>query len=192
MSKIISHKTIQIGTGEIRPDFPNQFFDQILAFLGYGFCKCIWEEEWVDIKPSGMDSVFSIKLSALRPGDRIWAPTSKGKDDWVLVSNIFKKEEEIYKVSFENGLECHTSMEHKYLCEDGEKRPLWEVLEKDLEVKTEKNSSKVLSVVKMGKKNVVDLTVEDPLHCFYAGGVAVSNSHALSADTEILTLESFG
>lgn len=36
---IVSHKTVEVGTGEVEADFPDRYFDQILAFLGYGFCK---------------------------------------------------------------------------------------------------------------------------------------------------------
>ena len=175
--KIKSYKTIETGTGEIPPDYPDKCFDQILAFLGYGFCKCVWEEETVFILDKDGYRT-NIPLKDLKVGDKVMIPDKINPHAEVL--NIWKRSKQVWTAKFDNGLKITTSLEHRYLCEDGEKRTLTETFSGGFKVVTVQGPSKICSVEKMGERNVVDIEVDHPLHCFYASGVAVSNSHALS------------
>lgn len=177
--KVKSYKTIQVG--EIPPDYPDKCFDQILAFLGYGFCKCVWELCSVFVQDKDLNPT-PVLIKDLKVGDKVLAPTGDGNRCFVEVLNIWKSRKEICRALFENGKTCKTSLEHRYLCQDGRKHTLKEIFNNrdDYMVLTVDGYTRLKGIEFQGEENVVDIEVDHPLHCFYADGVAVSNSHALS------------
>lgn len=174
--KIVSSKKVMVGTGEVQPDFPNKFFDQILAFLGYGFCKCLSLDSMIQRNDG------EVELGEIKEGDEILSKMEDGSDGFVKVLHVFESERELWEMELENGYSLKSSLDHKYLCVDGEMHTLREIwFDHPLEVVIDGGrQSQLISCRKIGVKKVRDLEVDHPLHRFYANGIVVSNSHALS------------
>ena len=121
----------KIDAGEVKSDYPETLFNQLLAFQGYGFPKCLSLDTVVE-KEDGYEIFGDLKV-----GDRIKAPNENFEDEFVEVKNIWDSEKDLYEITLENGLTIKSSLEHKFLCPDGEMRPLKEIIENDFEIVSE-------------------------------------------------------
>lgn len=200
----------KVASGEIPAAYPDRLFDQILAFLGYGFCKCLALDTLVET-PAGPKP-----LSAIEIGDLVKAPGGfpgegtagnpcgmtkcpgrqnagffecparaddplKAPAEFVVVKDIFESRREICEFTFGGGNRLRCSYDHKVLCADGAMRPMLAVMADDWAVVQDGGyAAKVVAVEPLGNFPVRDLEVDSPCHRFYANGVAVSNSHATS------------
>lgn len=129
--KFISGCRSKVEAGEVDAEYPEKLWTQMLAFMGYGFCKCL-----------GLDTVVEtekglIELQDVNIGDKVKAPGEDFVDEFVEVLNVWEREEELYEVELENGKKIKSSLEHKFLCEDGKMRRLKEIIENDLKIVTE-------------------------------------------------------
>lgn len=120
----------ETGTGEITLEYAKKIFEELLAFQGYGFCKCL-----------GVDTIVetlngSKKISDLVCGEYVKAPDKDFNNIYVKVNNIWRKKEELYEVELENGRKIKSSLEHKFLCDDKKMHPLKEIIENQLSIIT--------------------------------------------------------
>ena len=112
----------------MKPDFPDKFFTQILAFLGYGFCKCLSLDTRIET------SFGEKELKDIKIGDFVKSLDDNGEDILVEVKDIFESESEIYEIETDDGHKLKSSLEHKYLCSDERMHKLKDILENDLEI----------------------------------------------------------
>jgi len=128
--KIKNFRKYESGTGEITKEYAEQVFNELLAFQGYGFCLGY---DTVVEKQSGD---FAL-ISELKIGDFIKAP-GKIADKFVEVINILPNgKKDAFEIEFENGKKIKTTIEHLFLCSDGMKHSMYEIIEKNLEVMCE-------------------------------------------------------
>ena len=124
-AKFVAGCRPKVESGEIPAEYPDRIFDQILAFLGYGFCKCLALDTVVET-PNG----YAL-LGEIQKGDLVKAPDAVGLNRFVEVKNVFDSERELYEVTLEDGKTIKASLEHKFLCDDGLMHPLAEIIEND-------------------------------------------------------------
>ena len=128
--KIVSHKESITGTGEITKEYADKTFEELLAFQGYGFCLGY---DTVVEKQSG-DFAF---ISELKIGDFIKAP-GEIADKFVKVIDILPNgKKDAFEIELENGKKIKSTAEHLFLCSDGMKHTMYEIIEKELEVMCE-------------------------------------------------------
>lgn len=159
-----------------QPQQVESFVSSCVASARYVFNKCLGLRTLVYTAADGQK-----KLRKIKKGDWVLARDTKlCVDRFVKVVDVVDSQAELWKVTLENAITLETSMEHKYLCEDGVQHPLWEVLENRLAVITKSGPQKVVSVSSLGICPSRDLEVDHPDHNFYANGVVVSNSHSVA------------
>lgn len=128
--KIVSHKESVTGTGEITKEYADKTFEELLAFQGYGFCL-------------GYDTIVEknsgnfVPISELKIGDFIKAPR-KEDTEFVKVTDILPNgEKDVFEIELENGKKIKCTLEHLFLCSDGMKHTMYEIIEKKLEIMCE-------------------------------------------------------
>lgn len=128
--KIVSHKESVTGTGEITKEYADKTFEELLAFQGYGFCL-------------GYDTIVEknsgnfVPISELKIGDFIKAPR-KEDTEFVKVTDILPNgEKDVFEIELENGKKIKCTLEHLFLCSDGMKHTMYEIIEKHLEIMCE-------------------------------------------------------
>lgn len=98
----------------------------------YSFNKCIWEEELVEIENDDEKPLKSVKI-----GDKVKALKKNGDSHYVEVLDVMVNIRECYEIVTSNGKKIITSLQHEFVCADGEKRRLKEILDKGLSIITE-------------------------------------------------------
>jgi intein/homing endonuclease len=119
--RLITGAKPRIDAGEITQKEVEEIWEQIETFAGYGFCI-----QWDTVveTPDGYRM-----LSELKVGDKVKTPSCLG-GEFANVSAIWDQgEKEVYEVTLESGKLIGCTMDHKFLCGDGEIRPLKEILE---------------------------------------------------------------
>lgn len=111
----------------------SDLWDQVVAFSGYGFNLCLTGDtlifnkltnEFISLEQAS-EYLDEIVLDCL-DGDEI----VEGEVDDVF----FVKEEDVYEVILENGQVIKGTLEHRFICSDGQPHTLQEIIEKDLEL----------------------------------------------------------
>jgi DNA polymerase-3 subunit alpha len=117
------------NVGIVNAETAKEIFSWIEKSSRYLFNKCLSPSTVVET-PSGEKT-----LSELKVGDRVLYPLNHSVDDFTEVLDIIDTgEQEVWEVELEDGKTISCTMSHKFLCKDGVKRPLIEILEKDLEI----------------------------------------------------------
>ena len=111
--------------GELSKQNAEDVFNQLLAFQGYGFNKCLSPDTKVISESRG-----EIQMKDLQLGEKIL----NEKNEYVEVTDIYMNKALIHKVTLENGKEIIASLNHKFLCNDGIIRRLEEIIYMDLEI----------------------------------------------------------
>lgn len=111
--------------GELSKKNAEDVFNQLLAFQGYGFNKCLSPDTKVISESRG-----EIQMKDLQLGEKIL----NEKNEYVEVTDIYMNKALLHKVTLENGKEIIASLNHKFLCNDGIIRRLEEIIYMDLEI----------------------------------------------------------
>jgi intein/homing endonuclease len=111
--------------GELSKQNAEDVFNQLLAFQGYGFNKCLSPDTKVISESRG-----EIQIKDLQLGEKIL----NEKNEYVEVTDIYMNKALLHKVTLENGKEIIASLNHKFLCNDGIIRRLEEIIYMDLEI----------------------------------------------------------
>ena len=111
--------------GELSKQNAEDVFNQLLAFQGYGFNKCLSPDTKVISESRG-----EIQMKDLQLGEKIL----NEKNEYVEVTDIYMNKALLHKVTLENGKEIIASLNHKFLCNDGIIRRLEEIIYMDLEI----------------------------------------------------------
>lgn len=170
---LIKEKGEELGI----PKSAQFYWDVLLASADYSFNKCAYEREKVEL-----ENGLSIELRGVKAGDKIKAFNTFSKTDhYVKVLDVMHNEKDVSEIVLEDGKSIRTSLEHKFLCEDLQMRPLADVLTFGHFIYTDSHEpQKVTSSRYFGKVKTIDLEVNHSDHNFYANGIVVSNSHAVS------------
>lgn len=129
--KIKSVKKTEVGTGEIDMDYAEETFKELLAFQGYGFC--LGYDTVVELP----DEQFKL-LGELKIGDKIKIPSKNNQKEFANVVNLLPNgEQDAFEVVLENGKKIKATFEHLFLCSDGKKHTLYDIIENKLEIMCE-------------------------------------------------------
>lgn len=111
----------------IPSDVVQEIWDWVLAAGRYGFNKCLSPSTLVETERG------YTTLDELVIGDSINTPEGFS----TVTDKIDQGIQDIYRITLECGTTIECTMSHKFLCEDGEIRPLFEIFKKDLKIVTE-------------------------------------------------------
>lgn len=163
-----------------------ELWEKIIAFANYGFNKCLHPSTLIlrrgdDFEHNPFHWKY-IKIKNVKRGDYIWT-----KSGYCQVKDvIFGPEKELWEseiiVDAEEepySLLLRCSLDHKIETEFGMK-PLHEILDKNLKILSEKGFAEIARSQSCGLSETVDLEIDSEDHSFYANGISVSNSHAVS------------
>ncbi len=113
----------------INEEASKNIFGWIRESNRYAFNKC-WSVNTIVTTPNGLKTLEEIKV-----GDKVLAPLDDTTDEFVEVVNKYHNgNKELYEITTESGLTVQATLDHKFLCEDGDIYPLWEIIEKDLKI----------------------------------------------------------
>lgn len=112
----------------ISKDQADQIFSWIEKSQRYSFNKCLDLSTVVET-PEGLKTIDEIKA-----GDRVLGPTSNGDEFIEVLDVIDTGEKEVVEIELDNGQTITSTLDHKFLCHDGEKHPLWEIIALKLEI----------------------------------------------------------
>lgn len=117
-------------TGILSKEKAEYLFEQIEKSQRYSFNKTVT----LDTKVKTLNG--DKEISEIIIGDKVLAPTSVG-DQYVTVVNKYDHgTQDVYEVELDSGQKIKCTMDHKFLCSNGEILPLYEIIEKNLEIVT--------------------------------------------------------
>ena len=150
------------------------YWGSIKASADYQFNACL------DIPTTYVNSSGKrTNIGKIKVGDQVLAyDVSNKRDHFVVVNKIHLQKAVLVKAESHLGQEIICSLDHKFLCNDGRMRPLWQVISESWQVFNSEELSCLFFVEIIGLKNSIDLEVEHEDHNFYANDIVVSNSHS--------------
>jgi hypothetical protein len=109
--------------GIVDAETADEIFGWIEKSVRYSFNKSITKDSLVQT-PNG-----DIRIEKLKKGDFVLSPKNKLEDEYVEVINIYDHGTlEVYEITLNDGKKIKCTMEHKFLCSDGQIRPLSDIL----------------------------------------------------------------
>jgi len=118
-------------TAIISKEKAKEIFSWIREAQKYGFNKCLSPTTVVD-------TTCGIKLlDELNIGDYVKAPSDEYNDEYIEVINIYNNTQELYEITLESGKKIQCSLDHKFLCQDGNKYQLSTIIQRDLSIMCE-------------------------------------------------------
>ncbi len=153
-------------------------FDWIEKSSRYSFNKCVSPNTQVELEGGGPYGHY-VTIEQVKIGQKIRTPEGFCR----VIDKIDTGTQLLYKVTLGNGQSITCTMNHKFLCQDGGIRPLYQILKLDLELLTHLKyylNRKIYKVKRVGEFPTIDIEVDNESHTYYANGIATSNSHAIS------------
>ncbi len=122
----------------INTSLSKQIFDQIEFFGGYGFNKCLSGDTCVKNKIDGK----ILKLEEMADGAWSFENSPVILDSYVdgkmvedeVVEVFSTGEQEVFEVEMDNGIIIKCTLEHKFICSDGNKHEMWEIVDDCLDI----------------------------------------------------------
>lgn len=110
-------------TGIVNEEDAERIFSWIAAGQRYSFNKSICPSTMV-ITKEGIKTITDLQI-----GEYILAPKNNTEDEWVEVTNKYDHgDQDLYEITLENGNTIKCTMEHKFLCDDGNIRRLKDII----------------------------------------------------------------
>jgi len=120
--KFMQGATKWIEKGEVTQEEVDDIWKTFESYGGYGFNRCLSPDTVIEKENGEMCCLFDAKK-----GDFIKAPGEEPV--YVEVVDVMESgEKEVFEVILESGESIICTMEHKFLCEDGEVRPLVDIV----------------------------------------------------------------
>lgn len=189
--------------GLVNEEQANELFDNIEKSNKYSFNKCLSPyDNWVYVLEDCNRK--KTRLCNVKIGDWIECPTKDGGTQYCKVKDIHKNGiKTIYRIVFsgikilenidpkapvwarteEVCYELYSTLDHKVLSKDGNQYSIQQLTELQNLPAIYVNDNltvKISSIEEHVEEETVDLEIDSDLHCFYANGVAVSNSHGVA------------
>jgi hypothetical protein len=116
--------------GVISKEQAEEIFGWIEKSSRYQFNKCLSPNTIVETINKEYKTIEDIEI-----GEKIKAPNKEGTDKYVTVKNkYYNGKKRMYKTILESGKEIISTIDHKFLCENGEVLPLYEILSQNLKI----------------------------------------------------------
>lgn len=114
-----------VKVGEVNAEEAKLIFSNIKASARYLFNKCWSPDTLVETESGEMLTLDEIEI-----GEKIRSP-----EGFTTVINKYDNgEKDLYEFTLESGRSVKCTIDHKFLCEDGCKRPLFEIIDKDYRI----------------------------------------------------------
>ena len=131
MEKKFIDGCIRIGT--INEEDAKAIFQIIKNSSRYSFNACLSPETIVETK-NGYKTIEELKI-----GEYIKAP-NEDKEEFVEVTNkIEQGTQDVYEITLESGKTIECTLDHKFLCENKEILPLWQIIQENRKIICETN-----------------------------------------------------
>lgn len=148
-----------------------KIWDSIVDFSKYAFNKCLTKDALVLTDKKELKTIEEVQI-----GEKIDTPEGFSS----VLDKHYNGLKEVYLIELENSMSIKCTLDHKFLCKDNKKRPLWEIFENDLGIICNDVSiSKIKSLQRIGEVETMDIEVGNDSHTFFANGIATSNSHSV-------------
>jgi DNA polymerase-3 subunit alpha len=145
-SEFAKYKQIFLENGSKKTGWPidsndnrnmNFLFNQIEAFSGYGFNACVSSDSIVKDKVTGI--FFTVEeLAGLFESDKPKIVLDSALNGQIVEDNLenafFVGERELFEITLDNGIVIKCTIDHEFLCADGEKHKLSKILDEGLEI----------------------------------------------------------
>ena len=162
-------KAVKVGI--LNREDANNIFSQIEKSQKYSFNKSVTPDTLVTSITGKVQTIDQLVI-----GDYI-----SGPNGYVMVLDKFEHGNLIvWEVILESGKSIKCSINHKFLCEDGQVRPLHDILLYDHRIMTDNSQERIETISRVGYQRTVDIEVDGNAHLFYGNGIATSNSHSVS------------
>lgn len=115
--------------GIVSKEIAQEIFGWIEKSNRYAFNKCL-SPKTVVITENGEKC-----LDELTVGDKVLAPKNIDQDEFVEVLDIIDNGiKEVFEITLEDGKQITCTLDHKFLCQDGNTYTLAEIMEQNLEI----------------------------------------------------------
>ena len=185
--------------GKVNDKEAKEIFEWIAASARYSFNHCLDWDTLVELEDGSIIKLFYVKI-----GQKIKCLVEGSSEQYPKYTKIYQNKyvkvtgkyyngiKQTFKTTLENGYQICSTIDHKFFCNDGKMHPLWEILlytrnngpngeSLQLEIAVGPYLNYPIEKVEdNGLIETMDIRVDDPLHCFYANGIATSNSHSIS------------
>lgn len=151
-----------------------EIFSWIEKSQRYSFNKCLSPKTLVETTGGEFKTIEEVSI-----GETIKSPYGDTK----ILNKYDNGDKELFEIELESGKKIECTSDHQFVCEDGEKYPLWQILYYDLKILCQDDRvpyEKVVGVRTIGVERTVDIEVDNEQHVFYGNGIATSNSHSIS------------
>lgn len=112
--------------GKVNQEEARHIFSGVEKGQRYSFNKCLDFSTTVDT-PNEIKTLDEIEI-----GDQVKTPNG-----YMSVLNKYDNgTQDLYEIELESGHNIKCTLEHKFLCSDNEKHPVWEILKDNLEIVT--------------------------------------------------------
>jgi DNA-directed DNA polymerase III PolC len=155
----------------ISKSLAESLYENIKSFAKYSFNKCLWENTIVEVKGIGNTKIKDVNI-----GDFV-----NSINGWVQVKDrICNGKKKLVKITTESGKTLICTLDHKIQTKNG-MVPLKAIINNGMSIViSDALYDKIQKVETIGHGETYDLEVDHPDHSFYANGISVSNSHAVS------------
>jgi intein/homing endonuclease len=160
-----------LKTGTIPKDDAVKLFTNIKSSARYLFNKSISSESITKCRDGSTKTIAQIQA-----GDEVMTPTGFAK----VIAKYDHGVMDTYSATFSNGSNVRCSINHKFLCENGDILPLGQILYERRRVIAESKTAEIVYFDYVGKENLWDIEIDSEDHIYFANGVATSNSHGVS------------
>lgn len=155
--------------GKVSKEEAELVFSIIEASQRYSFNKCLTPD--TEVKTNhGIKILYDVQV-----GDQVMTPTG-----WAnVVDKINTGEQVVYRVDLETkSIDC--TIHHKFMCEDGKVRPLYEIVDWAYRIQTKNGLESITNIRILAIKPTLDIEIDNESHVYYANGIATSNSHSVA------------
>src|SRR5690606_30649200 len=114
-----------VAAGKVDEETARLIFDNVRTAQRYSFNKCLTPDAVVELEGGTTKTISECKI-----GDRILAPSDNDRDDMFteILDVINTGDKPVFEITLESGKQITSSIDHQHVCEDGEKRPLWQII----------------------------------------------------------------
>lgn len=158
--------------GKVTEEQAIRIFDNIEKSGRYSFNHCLNPNTLVEKINGDMVTISEINI-----GDEILSVYGKTK----VLNKYNNGIKDVVRITLESGKTIECTLDHKFLCDNGEILPLKTIIENKMSIVTKKDmyGEKIVSIVYVGKIETMDIEVDNNSHTFLANGIETSNSHAV-------------
>lgn len=174
--------------GIVTTEQAEMIFGWIQESQRYSFNKCLCPTTLV-LTYDGFKTLDEVAI-----GDYVNSPSGYTE----VVNKYENGERELFEITLGSGLRIKCTLDHEFLCGDGEKHKLWEIISdglcivcnfvyasllNDHELPEDPDipyAEKIATITRVGISRTVDIEVSNDDHIFYGNGIATANSHAVS------------